>query len=51
MSVITSYSIHYTKLYDNLDIPTKVDDVPPEILDPKNTWTDKDAYEKSAKGS
>lgn len=33
----------------NLDIPTKVDDVPPEILDPKNTWTDKDAYEKSAK--
>lgn len=33
----------------NLDIPTKVDDVPPEILDPKNTWTNKDAYEKSAK--
>jgi phosphoenolpyruvate carboxykinase (ATP) len=33
----------------NLDIPTKVDNVPPEILDPKNTWTDKDAYEKSAK--
>ena len=34
----------------NLDIPTKVDDVPPEILDPKNTWTSKDAYEKSATG-
>ena len=33
----------------NLDIPTTVDDVPPEILDPKNTWTDKDSYEKSAK--
>ena len=33
----------------NLDIPTKVDNVPPEILDPKNTWTDKDLYEKSAK--
>lgn len=33
----------------NLDIPTKVDDVPPEILDPKNTWSDKDLYEKSAK--
>ena len=33
----------------NLDIPTKVDDVPPEILDPKNTWTDKNAYENSAK--
>lgn len=33
----------------NLDIPTQVDDVPPEILDPKNTWTDKTSYEKSAK--
>lgn len=33
----------------NLDIPTRVDDVPPEILDPKHTWTDKSAYEKSAK--
>ena len=33
----------------NLDIPTKVDNVPPEILDPKNTWSDKDLYEKSAK--
>jgi phosphoenolpyruvate carboxykinase (ATP) len=33
----------------NLDIPTTVDGVPPEILDPKNTWTDKDSYEKSAK--
>jgi phosphoenolpyruvate carboxykinase (ATP) len=33
----------------NLDIPTKVDGVPEEILDPKNTWTDKNSYEKSAK--
>jgi phosphoenolpyruvate carboxykinase (ATP) len=33
----------------NLDIPTKVDDVPPEILDPKNTWNNKESYEKSAK--
>jgi phosphoenolpyruvate carboxykinase (ATP) len=33
----------------NLDIPTSVDGVPPEILDPKNTWNDKDFYEKSAK--
>jgi phosphoenolpyruvate carboxykinase (ATP) len=33
----------------NLDIPTKVDDVPPEILDPKNTWNDKNSYERSAK--
>ena len=33
----------------NLDIPTEVPDVPPEILDPKNTWTDKDSYDLSAK--
>ena len=33
----------------NLDIPTMVNDVPPEILDPKNTWTDKKSYENSAK--
>ncbi|MBM2818797.1 MAG: pckA [Nitrosarchaeum sp.] len=33
----------------NLDIPTEVSDVPEEILDPKNTWSDKDLYELSAK--
>ena len=33
----------------NLDIPTDVKDVPSEILDPKNTWTDKDSYDLSAK--
>jgi len=33
----------------NLDIPTEVDGVPSEILDPKNTWVDKDAYFDSAK--
>ena len=33
----------------NLDIPTEVDDVPSEILDPKNTWIDKEAYDASAK--
>jgi len=32
----------------NLDIPTEVENVPPEILDPKNTWTDKDSYNVSA---
>lgn len=33
----------------NLDIPTKCLNVPPEILDPKNTWIDKDFYDLSAK--
>ena len=33
----------------NLDVPTIVDDVPSEILDPKNTWDDKDSYVLSAK--
>jgi phosphoenolpyruvate carboxykinase (ATP) len=33
----------------NLDIPTEVENVPPEILDPKNTWVDKDSYDLSAK--
>jgi phosphoenolpyruvate carboxykinase (ATP) len=33
----------------NLDIPTKVDGVPSEILDPKNTWNNKNSYENSAK--
>lgn len=33
----------------NLDIPTEVSDVPSEILNPKNTWIDKDAYDLTAK--
>jgi len=33
----------------NLDVPTVVDNVPSEILDPKNTWADKDSYAISAK--
>lgn len=33
----------------NVDIPTEVPEVPSEILDPKNTWHDKDAYDLSAK--
>lgn len=34
----------------NLDIPTKVEGVPSEILDPKNTWNNKNSYDESAKG-
>jgi len=33
----------------NLDVPVECPDVPPEILDPKNTWIDKDSYDLSAK--
>ena len=33
----------------NLDIPAEVEGVPSEILDPKNTWIDKDEYDLSAK--
>lgn len=33
----------------NLDIPTECPDVPSEILDPKNTWIDKDSYDLNAK--
>ena len=33
----------------NLDIPTECPNVPSEILDPKNTWVDKDSYDLSAK--
>ena len=33
----------------NLDVPTEVPGVPSDILDPKNTWTDKDSYDLSAR--
>ena len=33
----------------NLDIPTECPNVPSEILDPKNTWVDKDSYDMSAR--
>lgn len=32
-----------------LAIPTKVDGVPDEVLIPKNTWNDQDAFDKKAK--
>jgi phosphoenolpyruvate carboxykinase (ATP) len=32
----------------NLKMPTSCPDVPPEILNPRNTWDDKDAYDVAA---
>jgi phosphoenolpyruvate carboxykinase (ATP) len=32
----------------NVDIPSEVPNVPSEILDPRSTWEDKDAYDKQA---
>lgn len=32
----------------NLAVPSKVADVPQEILAPRNTWADKDAYDRQA---
>ena len=31
-----------------LEMPTSCPDVPSEILNPKNTWEDKEAYDKKA---
>jgi len=33
----------------NLDVPTECPEVPSEVLEPRNTWVDKDSYDLSAK--
>ena len=38
----------YNELF-NLDVPSEAPGVPPEILDPKHTWMDKDSYDLSAR--
>jgi phosphoenolpyruvate carboxykinase (ATP) len=39
------------KIHDifNIAIPTSCPEVPTEVLNPKDTWTDKEAYDKKAK--
>lgn len=38
---------HHDELF-NLDIPLSVPNVPANVLNPKNTWTDKKAYDETA---
>jgi phosphoenolpyruvate carboxykinase (ATP) len=38
-----------TDPYFGLHVPVEVPDIPTELLDPRETWDDKDAYDKQAK--
>ena len=39
----------YTDPFFNLNVPKTCEGVPSEVLNPKNTWQDKDAYDKMAR--
>jgi phosphoenolpyruvate carboxykinase (ATP) len=38
-----------TAPFFNLQVPTRVPDVPSEVLNPRDTWADKEAYDKQAR--
>jgi phosphoenolpyruvate carboxykinase (ATP) len=38
-----------TEPFFGLAVPTSVPDVPTEVLDPRNAWADKDAYDAQAR--
>ena len=45
---IEKYEFVHDEIF-NLDIPTQCPDVPNELLNPRNTWSEKDAYDIAAK--
>jgi phosphoenolpyruvate carboxykinase (ATP) len=45
---IDKVPIKYHAIF-NLDIPTSCPGVPDEVLDPRNTWSDKDRYDAAAR--
>ncbi|MEM4237869.1 MAG: hypothetical protein QW050_02650, partial [Candidatus Nitrosocaldaceae archaeon] len=45
---IEKYEFVHDEIF-NLDVPTQCPGVPEEILSPRNTWSEKDAYDIAAK--
>jgi phosphoenolpyruvate carboxykinase (ATP) len=53
VTAILDGSLHNAELHEHqlfgLRIPTDVPGVPRDVLDPRNTWADKDAYDRAAR--
>jgi phosphoenolpyruvate carboxykinase (ATP) len=45
---IEEVTLKHHKIF-NLDMPTSCSGVPDEVLDPRNTWSDKDKYDAAAR--